>query len=595
MKQKMKKLTAVLMAVAMVLSFTVTAFATGSGGTVTSGGTTTLPARGQIDGGSQSEGPLPDDPVEVVLPTIPTTPARYDGAVSSGGTVGSGGVTGTTKSTIYDIILDPHGLIKETNGARYAKNGVTTNFSDSRLYFLKDWSDTSREYDGQSKTLTIQNKGRQPVSVDLSLNFNYDPDKFTLVDNIMQVTVSGDTIASGDETTVQSGDSATLVRNAAAMYFALQVGTGDKKLISPVVDPEATGSDIDPDVPFAQVSGRGDYLAAFTPGDEDKQTVAFEFAQSVGSGDKTAIKENIKDLTLTLSYIGSTASGDALEDPIIRVSGTAMSGYSVGSGDTLDYEEEDDATINIRNSSGQICATITLSIMEPNRSTMKQSTATKNTDQTIKFKFPQAGVIVQTAIDGNEDSYEKSWENPSNASERQGMTEAGYFWKLKEGVTNFPTLSFKLLGNINKDALWDYVNTNPKVTFELIWDVMQMSTYYDNVIARNGAVEAPSGGSRIPGNPPTVTVEPATGTTKSTRRITLTWTPGTDGYTNYVPDADVVLSDGTTATFTVDSTAHTMTYNTALSAVGVTGTITFRDSADTTKTVEVTTTSLRTA
>jgi len=616
MKKKMKKLTAVLMAVAMVLSLSVTAFATGSGGTVTSGGTTTLPTRGQIDGGSQSEGPLPDDPVEVVLPTIPANPARYDGAVGSGGTVGSGGVTGSSKSTIYDIILDPHGLIKETNGARYAKDGVTTDFSDSRLYFLKDWGETSRTYDGQSKPLTIQNKGRKPVSVNLTLDFNYDSDDFTLVDDIMKVTVSGDTIASGDETTVQSGDSPTLFDDGAAMYLALQVGTGDKKLVSPVVDPnhEDYDGDINPDVPFVTVSGKGDYIKAFTVGSgdtvaEEGETVLFDLLRTAPAADKTAIKDHIDDFTLTLSYVDSTTTSGGeivpLDEPIIRLSGafkgTDMSGYTVDSGDDCDYTAanitaDDEAEFNIYNASSTKCATITLNLMKPDKRTMKQSTATKNTDQIVKFKFPQAGTIVQTAIAGNEDVYEKSWDNPSNASERQGMTDAGYFWKLKQGVTDFPTLSFKLLGNINNDALWDYVNTDPGVTFELIWDVMEQSTYYSNVTARNGEVEAPSGGAGISGTAPTVTVTTAaTGTSKSTRAITLTWTPGTNGYANYEPDANVALSDGTTAVFTVDSAAHTMTYNTALSAVGVTGTITFKDSTDATKTVNVTTASLRTA
>ena len=561
MKKKAKGFLAALMAVAMLLSLTVTASAsTVSGGTFTpqtvnSGGAVrNLPTSGGIDADSTSEGPLPDDPIEVVLPTIPTIPSRDDG-VNSGGTFG-----------LYDIILDPHGLINKTEGARYDASGtVKKTFSDSRLYFLKSFTETAQAYDGESKSLEIINKGRQPVNVNLSLDFTYDKNDFTLVDDIAKVTISGDTITSGDTQIISSGDD---VYDGAAMYLALQVGTGDDKTTHPIYNPRLKAAAAQAageanytkyyDIPIITVSGKGDYIMAtpdVTVMNDQTSTVYFGWT-ATDDAKVDALLEDISKLAVTLSYAAPVMSGDTVETPAtITISpafdASVSSKYSFDtgtgsentvSGDVISvtgtgYTAGYNAFTIKSTTSGDTLATVGVQVMKPDAKTMKATEGAKNTNQIINFKAPQNGVVVQTAIEGNDAYYSEKWVNPSTASgdAYQGMTAAGYYWKLQDGLTNadFPTLTFRLIGNINDDAMWDYMSTTPDITFELIWDVMQRSTYYKNVDYGNSEVEiveAPGGGNTPRGDQPTVAVTQTATTGRGARALILTWTPGTEDY-----------------------------------------------------------------
>lgn len=532
MKKKLKQVFAVVMAVAMVLSLSVTAGANssvGSGGTfkpdieTDSGGTvTTLGASGSLNAGSTSEGPLPEDPIELIFPTIPANPGRDDG-VDSGGDF-----------TIYDIILDPHSLINKTGGARYASSGITKNFSeDSRLYFLKSFTDTVHNYDGESYPLEITNKGRKPVSVNLSLNFDYDADNIKLV--------------SGDGLTMTSGDE--MSPYGAEMYFGLVVGAGDDKVSYAVTDPAVDGAT---PAPFVTVDGKGDYIDAFTLSGDGMEIETPSVNFDISHDEEDVIKDNLTNLTVKLTYEApaTVKSGGELQYGAIHVMPTESSGALTISGDSVTSDGEivmttsGDAVFNISTTSGD--ATLTIKLMAPNPRTMKSG---DDFAQNIHFKKREAGVIVQTAIDGNEDGYEEKWQKPDDDSTKnpQGMTSNGYFWNLKENYNDFPVLTFRLEGDINNDDTWDSMDTTPGVTFELIWDVMQYSTYYSNVKIGDGEPETPP----APITPTNGTQPKLTVTTKasSSAKLVLTLTAGTLDYEGYTPKLEndkvtMTLSNG---------------------------------------------------
>jgi hypothetical protein len=589
MKKKMKQFLAAMMAVAMVLSLCVTAGATGtpqtsvsgddaaytlSGGTVKS-----LPMSGGFKGTSISEGPLPEDPVEVIFPTIPNNPGRNDGVSKySGDTFG-----------VFDIILDPHSLIKATDGARYATtDGPKKSFSDSRLYFLKNFTDDFQRYDGESYPLKITNKGRQPINIDLNLDFKYDATKMVLVDT------EGDlNIASGDPFNPSS--------KGAEIYFALKYGTvisgddstitgdtivsGDVKAVKKVADSEAPV--------LVKVSGRGDYLTS--------NGVTFTWGTSTTSGaDYDALNKDLSKVSVKLSYekANPIISGDAIDNGKIKLEVKAPSAYTTTlSGGTISGDlvsggaitGADLVTLSIKSGGNEI-ATVAMDLVAPNAQTMKESTTSGDFSQVIQFKAATTGTHAQVMLDGNLNAYKKQWKNPdgTDATEAQGITDSGYYWKLQEDENSkFPTLSFSLEGNINDDHVWDSVKPrDTKVEFNLVWDVMQHSTYYTS-IASGGQLEkvAPADVA------PTVKVKtPAT----SSQQLVLEWTPGKGAYADYVPGTslkvgskNITLTKNDTAkTLTASGTANT-NYTTYANAT-TKGTITFTATGKAAYPVEIT-------
>jgi hypothetical protein len=574
MKKKMKQFLAAMMAVAMVLSLCVTAGATEqtliqSGDatyTVTSADNVTkLPMSGGFEGNSRSEGALPEDPVEVVFPTIPANPGRDDGVSTYS----------ADKFGVFDIILDPHGLINATDGARYVKTGVTKSFSDSRLYFLKNFTDTFQRYDGESYPLKISNKGRQPINIDLNLDFEYDDTKISLVD---------------DRASIVTGDSS----QAAQMYFGLKFGsvvTGDTTITGDTVVSGGAGSTESPKpvkpvaeedaAPTVKVSGKGDYI----------KDGAVTFDWSVQSGAAyDALNKDLSKVQIKLSYLKATPimSGDNAQQGTIKVEPTVPTGYGYTiTGDIISGDEvtgEGTVTVSIKSGDNTSdIATVAIGVVAPSVLTMKSGDDYK---QVIQFKAATTGAVVQVTLDGNENAYKKQWTDPAGHDvddpETQGITTTGYYYKLKDDVTKFPTLAFSLEGDINDNNIWDSVDTrNTGVSFTLIWDVMQHSTYYGS-IASGGQLEEAGPPAPKAGNAPTITV--ATKATSS-KQLVLNVSAGTEDYVGYAPKAvnnvvTLTLSDGKTipmsyASNKLTATGTASTNNANISGNTITGTVVF--------------------
>lgn len=580
MKKKMKQFLAAMMAVAMVLSLCVTAGATGTPQTsvtsadttydVTTGDTvTTLAMSGGFNGNSRSEGALPDDPVEVIFPTIPANPGRDDAlSINSADTFG-----------VFDIILDPHGLINATNGARYAKTDVTKSFSDSRLYFLKSFTadNSFQRYDGESHALKITNKGRQPINIDLNLDLTYPDEKVNLV---------------SDKASIVTGDGT----QSADMYFALKFGTvvsGDATITGDTVVSGGTTSEVSPKpvtkvedenaLPTIKVSGKGDYITAVV------------YNWSIQSGDEyTALNDALGGVKIKFSYLKAEPimSGGSAQQGAIKVEPTVPSAYTTTiSGGSVSGASGDevtaagDVTVSIQ-SGGTEVANVVVSLSDPSVYTMKTG---DDFSQTIQFKKKTTGTVVQVMLDGNENAYDKKWVDPTGneVDDPQGITTTGYYYKLKEDVEMFPTLSFSLEGDINDNNIWDSVNTqNTGISFNLVWDVMQHSTFYAS-IASGGELEKAASADVAP----TVTVK-----TKATssQQLVLEWTPGKGAYADYVPGTtlkvgskNITLTKNDTAkTLTASGTANT-NYTTYANAT-TKGTITFTATGKDAYPVEIT-------
>ena len=568
----MKRLMAVLMAVAMVLSLSVTAFAEEVEDTREvenlDVGDTVDGSSGGTEATSTTEGRIPDDPIDIVLPVV---------AAAGEGEVGA-----------FDMYLDPHELITKTGAARYDALEATFAGNGQRLYFSSDDDEEGGTvYSGDSKTLTITNKGRLPVTVDLNVDMSYGEEgeeaEFALVSSAADL------------------EDATKAPNA-AMFLGLKLGTNDPVA---VLEPAANA------VPSSQVYGKGNYFTS----------VAFAFADGITDANKTALLTALEGASIVGEYVALVpAQGENQAEPAkVNVKPT-MTGYTFAVGETavtadgVDVEEAD-ASSNVKTlaltvkKDSTAVATITVKVLPPNRKTMKETDTENGADytQTIKF-FPHAAgtgkAFVRTAISSKKDAYTEMWTDPTAVTEDnpapQGMSAKGYYWAIKEELAEeaegddfFPSISFKLTGNINDDVLWDAVDDG-QISFNLTWDVFEHdNAMYQNVAFGDGAEPSTP---RLSGTAPTIVVtKQTTGSSNATAKtVTITWTPGTEDYAAYTPSTSMVLSNGSTLTMTIDNNAHTLKNTNAYATVGasgVTGTVVF--TADGLADIELETTALR--
>lgn len=160
------------MAASMVLGNSVAALASDA-----------IPQKGSLTGKAQLEGVVDPDVFSVELPTKSASEVK----------------------TAFDFIMDPQGLIEETEGARYVSGqgvklsgestGISTNkFKYGTLYFANSLSDGSvSQLSPTSNMLTITNKGTMDVDVKLSA-------KVVSMDGIKLV--SSNTISAGADPSV---------------------------------------------------------------------------------------------------------------------------------------------------------------------------------------------------------------------------------------------------------------------------------------------------------------------------------------------------------------------------------------------------------
>lgn len=563
MKTKLKRLMAVLMAVAMVLSLSVTAFAGEDDGDIGDTEVQNLNvgqedgSSGKAEASSSTEGRIPDDPIDIVLPTVPEP---------------ENGAAG-----LFDMYLDPHELITKTSAARYQESlGVTeTTFvgDGQRLYFQSDLNEEGEAvYSGDSKTLTITNKGRLPVTVDLNVDLSYGD--ATSDDGLAEFDLVGSAADLADATKAPN----------AAMFLGLKLGNNDPVA---VLEPAANA------VPTSQVYGKGNYFTS----------VAFAFANDIDAEAKTALLTALEGegTSIVGQYVAAVPATETEGAVNAKVTVTpTMDGYTFDHTDldngVIAVEEADENStvktlaITVKKDTTAV-ATITVKVLPPNRKTMKETDTENGADytQTIKF-FPHAAgtgkAFIRTGISARTDAYKEQWMDPDTVGADnpapQGMSDKGYFWAIdpekateaeEEGF--YPSISFKLTGNINEDVLWDNVSDS-QISFTLTWDVFEHeNALYKNIEFGDGAANT----VKLQGDKPTITVtkKPTSSTAKT---LTITWTAGTQDYAAYTPSTTIALTQGTTPTMTMTKSGQTLTYSSAYTTInaagaGVTAIVTF--------------------
>lgn len=150
-------------------------------------------AQGSTSGDGNVEGIVNKDVFKVELPTIPDDDS----------------------DTTFDFILDPQGLIKDTNGT--AHTGATFDENAKGLYFANPQSDNSIKYMGSSPALTAKNKGTTDVDVTLTAAAKALSGSGYTIGLSEDETFAGDkstsvylALVSGDQTAALTKDGATI-------------------------------------------------------------------------------------------------------------------------------------------------------------------------------------------------------------------------------------------------------------------------------------------------------------------------------------------------------------------------------------------------
>lgn len=558
MKKKLKKLLAVMLACVMALSCTVFAGATApsydgvnmlngegevnpedTGDAADSSNVQTKYAGGSAQGIARSEGPLPADPIRLELPTV--------------------------GARTLDMILDPHGLIKATNAARYSNNeDVTVDFApDTTLYFLSTVSGDARYFSDETQKLTITNKSNLPVGVDVTLRVDkglVNGDDFDF-----------DFVATPEELAEAEG---------AAMYLALKHGDDDALNAVAAYDGGENGDEYNDiyNPPTVEIANT-DALYAYIGSDVDTAAggypkATFQWARAAGEDDE-ALAE-IDDVTkadfigaiaptstITVAYAAAVTDDPATTD----ADETAPAKLTIAAASIGDYEAEIIADgiagkNEIVNTSRDVPVTV--------RYYVEGEDGAEDTDVAFVYfvikaealeQSLTAGTVATLAVTKGDDefssegwAYAKFTESVDYLPEAyvKGWDANGYYWAFVEDVLNedggdakleswghgdiedppeadaYPSLSFSVVGSINgtdaKTSPWD--NHGDTIALDLIWDVF--------------AVEGEVG---LAGDAPAITaVTKATGTTSSKGKATITFTPGTEDYAGYAPSA--FLADG---------------------------------------------------
>ncbi|MCM1157849.1 MAG: hypothetical protein NC300_09515 [Bacteroidales bacterium] len=145
-------------------------------------------AKGDITGAGNVEGIVNKDVFKVVLPTV------------------------ATGDTTFNFILDPQGLIKDTNGEKYTN--ATFDVAAKGLYFANPQTDGSTKYMASSPALTAINKGT--VAVDVTLTAAAQD--LTAADSSYTIGLAADDTFADDKTT--------------SVYLALKSGSQTAALSS---------------------------------------------------------------------------------------------------------------------------------------------------------------------------------------------------------------------------------------------------------------------------------------------------------------------------------------------------------------------------
>lgn len=188
----------------------------------------------------------------MAIAPLPVSAAEVDSEdAAQGTTTGTGDVEGIVNKdvfkvelptiaagdTTFNFILDPQGLIKDTDGA--AHTGATFDENAKGLYFANPQSDSTVKYMASSPALTAKNKGTLDVDVTLSAAANALSDTGYSIGLAPDDTFAGDkatnvylALVSGDQTVALTDEGATITDTldaAPADAYEVTYDTTDSK------------------------------------------------------------------------------------------------------------------------------------------------------------------------------------------------------------------------------------------------------------------------------------------------------------------------------------------------------------------------------
>lgn len=489
--KKMKKLLSVVVVGAMALSLCATAFAT----PVTNFNN---PVGDTIDATGSSQGAIPAKPISIKLPTVPDR-------------------TAANVVMPFDFILDPHGLINQTDAAAYKPaDGEAPKFAEDTNMYFQNVSSTGSSYSGTSDALKVTNTGFVPVDIDLELAFEMNDSKFELVN-----------AASALENKENEDDEDP----GAQMFLQLVADT----LTKPVMLPESTNPKavIDDEAGYIDGDVAIEYATEASDPDDSETVEAFEEALE-------AFKAAVANATIVVTYVAPEDPDN--DDPAIHVELDTLTGFSATAVDIDDPDALDVEMTIVHTESSEEVATISFTVVEPDPDNMSEDDET-----TITFTVPTTGAKIETALGVLADSY--TLDNTKDADEKADLIAAGvqvssmgYYWKQGDAETSeYPTLKFNLVGNINNSDAWDeeidattHAINGSDVEFTLTWDVRE----YDKTANRDQVTTPDSGDPTTPpdnSTQPTVTLNRAATGTTAAKGALIDWTAGTGTYAGYEP------------------------------------------------------------
>ena len=468
--KSMKKLAALALAVIMAISCTVLAgaasetqpAATAQPAAATTSSSLDNDVSGTATGNGISEGSISDGVVSLSVPT-------------------------STNDNLYGMILDPRGLLKKTNYARFGTNAATTvefQDEDGHLFFATKVDSGKTTYSAKSAALSITNKSYLPVDVSLEA----------------AITVpTGISMGSADLSDVESG---------AGMYLAIETAetNNNNKSLGATV---SSGTNL-------TVSN---FASTDTALDDAVINVAY---------DGTAYE-------YTFGFDGNDYSIEVLD-----ASDSPLYGGSAASANATIYNNADGAvaaTFTVATDgaeSADYTATITLSVPEAAEDEGGPAVVDAETKKATVFK----------TLVGNAAKYEETYKGTSNGVDK-------YEYQLKSGAADFPTIDFNMTGKINDDAAWDSIKPAAgDLKIELTWKVSKHTDGSTPPAASNAAptANATTQSTRI-GGTATVTYTLGSGASAATAVSKVSYT-NANGAAADVPANNIVDDGNGTLTIT---------------------------------------------
>ena len=425
--KRMKKLLAVVLALAMVLSLGVSALASNSGEQ-----TDYTTATDELTGSTTNEGAMEANKISIILPV--------------------------TTTGMYDMKLDPHDLIFRTSADKYT--GKTFDYVEDansnptqKLFFLTNATVTGdqKNYTKDSAALKIINKGMDDIDVTVTVEVDVKDNEFDFV----------------------AADGLDNAAEEAQMYLAVVSGNDKEVVTAPAADAEGEAYD-----PSAKITS-GTYLkdAALTILNADAVT--------------ESINNALGNVKIVANYDGDSSGKvtftlQGVDSDVIEVTGLPSDGI-VGDSDGGDKDVElmiNDGSNEFAKVTFKVDTSVTAAI-----NTATNAAEIKLAGGGVKL--PVSSAVLTKTVAGSPDAFVEEWNTSKEAYvwTRLPATPANT-GDPAFAEADYKDMSFNLTGNINAADAWDDLSAaDNAIDIKVIWKA-EKSTGGDSGNGGSGATNA---------------------------------------------------------------------------------------------------------